>query len=274
MYERINKLNNKINIYISNINNRFPYFKYKNNYNTSKAHDFLFNKKIQVPIYKPSNKLFFNPPNYKKNKEQNFITLNNNKLDHLFIKFRNNKNYKSNKNIFHTKTIPGFKKNIKNNDQINKKIKELKEEINIDKNYFDFKILDYKNKNKNNMRKTPKLLDFKNKRNKSFEYKKRIFNINDKYLKTFSINKNNNVLYMRNTNKKFFDNDFNTVKNMFRNNNFIITQNNTNNYFFLNYNNHEKEKNKFSFNNYDISKESEENSIDINNIDNSSILDK
>ena len=124
------------------------------------------------------------------------------------------------------------------------------------------------------MRKTPKLLDFKNKRNKSFEYKKRIFNINDKYLKTFSINKNNNVLYMRNTNKKFFDNDFNTVKNMFRNNNFIITQNNTNNYFFLNYNNHEKEKNKFSFNNYDISKESEENSIDINNIDNSSILDK
>ena len=63
MYERINKLNNKINIYISNINNRFPYFKYKNNYNTSKAHDFLFNKKIQVPIYKPSNKLFFNLQN-------------------------------------------------------------------------------------------------------------------------------------------------------------------------------------------------------------------
>ena len=256
MYERINKLNNKINIYISNINNRFPYFKYKNNYNTSKAHDFLFNKKIQVPIYKPSNKLFFN------------------KLDHLFIKFRNNKNYKSNKNIFHTKTIPGFKKNIKNNDQINKKIKELKEEINIDKNYFDFKIFDYKNKNKNNMRKTLKLFDFKNKRNKSFEYKKSIFNINDKYLKTFSINKNNNVLYMRNTNKNFFDNDFKTVKDMFRNNNFIITQNNTNNYFFLNYNNNEKEKNKFSFNNYDINKESEENSIDINNIDNSSILDK
>ena len=73
------------------------------------------------------------------------------------------------------------------------------------------------------MRKTPKLLDFKNKRNKSFEYKKSIFNINDKYLKTLSINKNNNVLYMRNTNKNYFDNDFKTVKDMFRNNNFIIT---------------------------------------------------
>ena len=264
MYERINKLNNKININISNINNRYPFYKYKNNYNTSKAHNFLFNKKIQVPIYNPSNKLFFN------------------KLDHLFLKFRNNINFKSNKNIFHTKTTTEFKKSIKKNDKINKKIKELKKEINTDKSYFGFKIFDYKNKN--NMRKTPKLLDVKNKRNKSFEYKKSIFNINDKYLKTFSINKKSNIFYMRNTNKNYFDNDFKTVNDIFNNNNFIITQNNTNNFFILNYNHNNKEKRNFSFfnnndNNYykkfinkQNEEEEDENSIDFNNIDDSSIL--
>jgi len=271
MYERINKLNNKISINISNINNRFPLFKYTKNYNTNKAHDFLFNKKIQFPTNNRNNKLLFHTSNYKNNKEKTFITLNNNKLDHLFLKFRNNINYKSNKNIFHTKTTTGFKKSIKNNDKINKKIKELKHEISKDKSHFDFKIFDYKNKNKNNMRNASKLLDFKNKRNKTFDYKKDIFNINDNVLKNFSITKKSKILHMKNTDKNYFHNDFKIGNDKFSNNNFIITQNNTNNYFFLNYND-EKRKNKFSFNHCDISKQSQENSIDFNNIDNSSIL--
>ena len=142
-------------------------------------------------------------------------------------------------------------------------------------------------------------MNFEDKRNKSFEYKKNIIknNSNDYYLKTLNNydknnNISNNIIFKRNKTNNYFNN-FNTInltnpfKNRNNNNNFIINQNNTNNYFILNYNNKKKDNIDFSFfNKNDIhnnifnnikkqkEEEGEENSIDFNNIDDSTILNK
>ena len=200
---------------------------------------------------------------------KNLNNLNNNtyKLDN-FLKHRNNLGYNSKKSVLYKNTFIGSR----NNNKINKKIDDLKKEIKSDKNYFDFKIFDYKNKNQ--FQKNSNLTSLTNKKNKSFEYRKNLFsdNYNNDSFKNFKTNKKSNILYFRNTNTNLYNN-FKTINNIFNNNNnLILNQNNTNNYFYINYNYFKKENPKTSFLNFDNNKESEENSIDINNIDNSSIL--
>ena len=267
MYERLKKLNRKLCINTNNINNGFSFFNYnktsyKNNTLTNKT---LFDKKIWN-----NNKLLFYPSNNLKKRELNFITLNNNinKSSKFLNNKRNDINLKSSKNIYRTNTTNEFRNTYKSNNKINRKINELKKEIKTNKSIYDYKIFDYKSKlkfdKKQNFIKNNKL------KNKSFDYKKNLF-INDDYLSNLTINKNSKIFHLRN----FYinNNNFKTNNHNFSNN-FNLTQNNKNNLFSLNYDLNKKYEKGFSFhNNNEISKQKEENSIDFNNIDNSSILD-
>ena len=290
MYERFNKYKNKINS-----NKRFSFF----NYTNGKKHlNTLTEKKIQFNYFSYNNISNKKNFNYPKN------NISKSKLDFLFTKIKNKNIYKNNinnQNDIYLKTYSNFRvKNKINNNKINNMINNIHKEIISDKknfnfnfNFFENKIFDYKTKNK------LKTMNFEDKRNKSFEYKKNIIknNSNDYYLKTLNNydknnNISNNILFKRNKTNNYFNN-FNTInltnpfKNRNNNNNFIINQNNTNNYFILNYNNKKKDNRDFSFfNKKDIhnnifnnikkqkEKEGEENSIDFNNIDDSTILNK
>ena len=284
MYERLNKSKNKMNINKSYVNNnRFSFF----NFTNGKKHlNPLIDKKIRINYFNYNNinynkKKILYPLN--KSKKQNFNYLNNNSsnFDFLFTKIKNKNNFNDNKKIqsdIYLKTYTNFRKKNKidnNNNTINCLINNLQKEIvSNKKNCFDYKLFDYKIKSKT--------VKFSDKRNKSFEYKKNI--INNDYLRTLNnYNKNNNITFLRNKTNNYFNN-FTTAINLTnpfknKNNNFIITQNNTNNYFIFNYNHKKKDNLNFSiFNkkNDNIKKQKEEeedeNSIDFNNIDDSTIL--
>ena len=272
MYEwkRFDKLNNGINISISNINNRFNYFKNNTIHKNNKNIYSLFDNKIRNNNNQ-RNKLFFDSSNYLKNKTKNFNKLNNDIYNlNSFLKNRNTFDNNSKKGILYKNVFIGQK----NNNKINQKIKYLKEEINSNKNFFDFKIFEYRRKK--NCPKKSNLTNLTIKKNKSFESKK-ILSF-DKYIKTnknlkpFNFVKKSKIFYFRNPNNNLYNN-FKTINDNFynNNNNLIFTQNNTNNYFFINYNNFKKENPKPFFN-INANKQNEENSIDINNIDDSSIL--
>ena len=284
MYERLNKSKIKMNINKSYINNnRFSFF----NYTNGKKHlNSLNDKRIRINYFNCNNinsykkKILYS---LNKSKKQNFNYLNNNSsnFDFFFTKIKNKNNFNDNKKIqsdIYLKTYTNFRKKNKidnNNNTINCFINNLhKEIVSNKKNFFDYKLLDYKIKSKT--------MKFSDKRNKSFEYKKNI--INNDYLRTLNnYKKNNNITFLRNKTNNYFNNFTTTINltNPFKNknNNFIITQNNTNNYFIFNYNNKKKDNLNFSiFNkkNDNIKKQKEEeedeNSIDFNNIDDSTIL--
>ena len=237
MYERINKSNNRMNIGNNYFNTRLSLLKYRNNLVKNKTVNCLFDTRIKN-------------------------TYNNkHKLDSILNKTRSNMSHISYKNIFPTNNNAIYRKNniSTNNNKISKIISDLRKEITINKSNYDFKIFDYKNKKRDLIPKKSNLLLLKYERNKSFAYKQ--YSIANNLIK----NNNNKIPYIRNTNKIHYNYTFS-------NNNFNITQNNTNNFFFLNYNHNKTPKKYFIYNStIDSNKKSEENSIDINSLDNSSI---
>lgn len=237
MYERLNKSNNRMNIGNNYFNTRLSLLKYRNNLVKNKKVNCLFDTRLKN-IYN-----------------------NKYKLDSILNKTRSNMSHISYKNIFPTNNNAIYRKNniSMNNNKISKIISDLRKEITIKKSNYDFKIFDYKNKKRDIIPKKSNLLLLKNERNNSFAYKQ--YSIGNNLIKN-----NNKTPYIRNTNKIHHNYTFS-------NNNFNITQNNTNNFFFLNYNHNKTPKKYFIYNSIiDSNKKSEENSIDINNLDNSSIL--
>ena len=173
--------------------------------------------------------------------------------------------------------MTGFRKNSKYKNKIDNIINELQKDITPNKNRYNSNIFEYKTKV--NIRKKQNLINWKNLSNKSFEKKKFLVDVNYNYLRTINNNnqnsKRNEILYKKNNYNSTFK--FKKIiplrpaKSF--NKNLIINQNNTNNYFILNYNQNKKLKPEyFSRDNDNLDKKSEENSIDINILDNSSIL--
>ena len=285
MYERLNKIKNKIienkfKFYNDN-SNKFSFFNYNKE---NKKIDYLFDKKITINNNRNSNQLFYFSKNYKGQIYSNKSKTNFN-TDYLLTKSKtktktiNNLhlNSRSNKNIFYSNTMTGFRKNSKYKNKIDNIINELQKDITPNKNRYNSKIFEYKTKI--NIRKKQNLINWKNLSNKSFENKKFLVDVNYNYLRTINNNnqtsKRNEILYKKNNYNSTFK--FKKIiplrpaKSF--NKNLIINQNNTNNYFILNYNQNKKLKPEyFSRDNDNLDKKSEENSIDINILDNSSIL--